>query len=119
MIYFLAVGFFYIILCIIITVYADKNGRNGFLAFLVSLILSPAIGLLIYILAGKSTKIRVREIIQDEKIRVAIRTNNTPELENIVKILKESDGTGFKDSDGFLLFSVVVVFGAIALMFFR
>tara|TARA_R110000851_G_scaffold333531_1_gene514857 strand:+ start:38719 stop:39015 length:297 start_codon:yes stop_codon:yes gene_type:complete len=59
----------YLIICIVIGVWAGSWGRNGFLWFLLALIISPLISGIILLIAGSSTPRSQRGIIiNGEKI---------------------------------------------------
>jgi len=64
---------FWLIFAILVGVFASKNGRSGFLALLVAVILSPLIAFIIYALLGKSSEASRQFIEQEERLRAEIR----------------------------------------------
>lgn len=55
-------------------VFASRNGRVGFIAFLWSILLSPLIGFIIYAAMGENEKSKVDRIYEEERIRAEARS---------------------------------------------
>lgn len=55
---------------------AEKKGRNFFVVFLVSLLLSPIIGLIVALVLSESEKHRIARIEEEERIRAEYKAKN-------------------------------------------
>lgn len=67
---------FWIILALLIGVYAARLGRSGILGFFVSLLISPIIAVFLYLALGESDKSRANRLIADQDLIEAIRREN-------------------------------------------
>ena len=63
----------WIIFTILVVGYAGRRGRSRFIAFVLSLLLSPIIGLLIYAVLGESRRGLERRILKEERLRMDAR----------------------------------------------
>lgn len=77
--------FFWVILSIIVGSLATKYGRSGFGFFLLSLLLSPLIGGIILLIAGRTIENELeREAIKDRMRESAYQKVNTEDFLNQV-----------------------------------
>ena len=61
------------ILCFVVGGLANARGRSGVGFFFLSVVLSPLIGLLILLVAGKSGDLRTQEVEAEERLRADVR----------------------------------------------
>lgn len=54
-------------------VFASKNGRVGFIAFLWSLLISPVIAFIIYAIMGEDRQAKLDKIYEEERLRMEAR----------------------------------------------
>ncbi|GLT13866.1 zinc ribbon domain-containing protein [Vibrio algivorus] len=75
--------FFWIILSIIVGSLATKYGRSGFGFFVLSLLLSPLVGGLILLIAGRTIENELeREVIKERMRESAYQKVNTEDMLN-------------------------------------
>lgn len=63
----------WVLFSILVGVLADKNGRSGLLAFVVSVCVSPVFGGILYLILGKTDLTRAHQAVADEKLIASIR----------------------------------------------
>lgn len=63
----------WVVLSFAVSVFASKNGRIGFIAFLWSLLLSPLLVFVIYAVLGATPEKRAERIFEEESIRAEAR----------------------------------------------
>lgn len=62
--------FLYIYLAILVGNYANKNGHNGILYFLISILATPLIGYIVVALLGETNECREERIRRETAIRI-------------------------------------------------
>lgn len=67
---------FWIILALLVGVYAARLGRSGILGFFISLLISPIIAVFLYLALGESDRSRANRLIADQNLIEAIRREN-------------------------------------------
>lgn len=65
----------WLIFSILVWIYASKRGRDGFLAFVLAIFLSPVVAFVLYAVLGESKKARGKRIYEEERLRAEARSN--------------------------------------------
>lgn len=102
--------FIWFILCVLVGILANKNNRSGILYFLISLILTPLVGLIIVLILGvpdkKSKTVsynttisddgKIKQVSKTTKKLVLLKNNLTLNLSDIKEIIKRNYDGSFR-----------------------